>query len=107
MKDAQTGQADPTTADKLWFWMGGSLPSAFSAWVEGQIRSRWFPLRRMAPAVVTAVLWVTISLVSGRSLTYVLLGATLAISIGLAASFVFRDRLRSRALRRYRIPRAD
>ena len=49
MKDAQTGQADPTTADKLWFWMGGSLPSAFSAWVEGQIRSRWFPLRRMGP----------------------------------------------------------
>ena len=102
MRDAQgTSHPEPTTLDKVHFWMGGSIPNTFNAWAQERIRSKWFPLRRMVPVVVTAALWFVFALASDRSLTYLLLVATLPIFIGLPATFVFRDRLRRRALRRY------
>ena len=102
-----TGHPEPTTADKIHFWLGGSLHSTFYAWAQERIRSRWFPLWRTVPLVLTALTCSAIALVGGRSLAYVLLAAAFAISIGLAASFLFRDRLRSRALRRYPRREAD
>lgn len=93
---------EPATLDKIHFWMGGSLPNTFSAWAQEQIGSPWFPLRRMVPAIVTAVLWVALASVSGRSLTHLLLVVSLPMSLALAGVFVFRDRLRRRELRRYR-----
>lgn len=104
MSDAvQTGHPEPPTSGKVRFWLGGSLPGAFSVWAEGQIRSPWFPLRRMVPAVVVAAMSVALASFSGRSLTPLLGTASLALSVALIAVFAFRERVRRRELRRYRV----
>lgn len=102
MSDVQPAdEAGPPVSDKIHFWLGGRLPITLGAWVQEQIQSRWFPLRRMV-AVVPAVVIVTIAnLGRDKSLSYVLLFAIFPILIGLAAVFVFRDRLRRKELRRY------
>lgn len=105
MSNAQgTSHPEPATPDKIYFWLGGRLPNTFNAWVEEEIRSKWFPLRRMTPAALTVVTWIAVVLASERSLTYLLLVAAVPILLGVVASFLFRDRLRRRALRRYQIP---
>lgn len=105
MRDApRTGPPEPTTSDKIHFWMGGSLPNTFGAWAREQIRSRWFPLRRMVPTVATAMLCVALASGSSKSLTYLLLVTSLPLTIALVGVFVFQDRMRRRELRRYGIP---
>lgn len=81
--------------------MGGRLPAAFGPWVQEQVRSKWFPLRRMVSVTILVGFSVAIAAVGGASLTYPLLSATVVMAVALAASLVFRDWFRRRELRRY------
>jgi hypothetical protein len=102
MRDAHgTGHLEPSTSDKVYFWLGRPIPNVFSAWAEQRIRSKWFPLRGIPLVVVMTVIWFAVALVSGRSRTYLLQIASLPILVALAANFLFRDRMRRRELRRY------
>ncbi len=83
------------------------MPNTFNAWAQERIQSPWFPLRRMVPIVVVAAMAFAFSLGEGESPAYVLVVASLPVLIGLVGVFVFRDRMRRRALRRYRIPGVD
>jgi hypothetical protein len=108
MNPAQgTSYPEPKTPDKIRFWLGGSVPLAFDAWARDRIRSRWFPLRRMAPAAATAVMWIALNSISGRGLGYPLLTVALPLLLALVGVYVFRDRMRRRELRRYGAPGVD
>lgn len=108
MSDANgIGDPEPRTSDKIYFWLGGSLPDTFSAWARARIRSTWFPLRRMVPVIVVAAMWFAFSLDSDRSLGYRLSLAGLPILIALVGTFMFRDRMRRRELRRYQTREVD
>jgi hypothetical protein len=81
MSDARaTNSREPTTYDKIYFWLGlGRLPRAFNAWAQEQIRSRWFPLRRMAPGIVWVPMWLVFSIDTGRSFIHYLGLAILSV----------------------------
>ncbi len=102
-----TSNTEPSMPHKIHFWLGGSLPSTFSRWVQERIRSRWFPLRRIVPVVVVAAMWFAFSLDSGRSPTYLLVVASLPILLAVVAVFALRDRIRRRDLQRYQTPGVD
>lgn len=103
MSDApETNPREPRTYDKIYFWLGlGRLPSAFNVWVQEQIRSPWFPFRRMVPIVSILAMFLLLRLGRGSALLDALPVATLVIAIHLVWAFVFRDRIRSKELSRY------
>lgn len=96
---------EPALAEKIRFWLGGSLPDVFGPWVLDRVQSKWFPLRRMGSVLATAVTVFGIALVSGRSRTHLLMAASLPILAGLVVMFVLQNRMRRRELARYQNPR--
>lgn len=96
-----TGHPEPTVSGKVHFWMGGAVPTTLSAWAREQIRSRWFPLRRLTGPVVIIAFNTGLAALSDRSVVRSLQAGGVVLAVVLVGVFVFRDRLRDRDIRRY------